>query len=827
MRKIISLICCICICILAIPVTPLVSASGLSGSVDVSVSTAETPAVFYDSDTASFMIEVTNNSADTAVCDIEYIVSYKNYNYDSYKTVVDTKTVKSLKRQSREIGVSEVFSDTLYLPMANEKYGLYNLKVAVKSRGSTVAEKNFPFAKSTVSEKQNKTFGASIHLTRYADADIVFNMMKNAGMGIARDDFNWDKYELKAGEYKLDALQTKTLEKAKKYGFEMLAILTGHNKLYRNNSEYSSIPSNSTYDESGKTYADAYKAYAESFVQEPLVKDIVTMVEIINEPLGVIDIEAETTAQKTESYKVGRLYAQAVKSGYEGVKAKASSIKVGAFSAFMLGYQAEYFIDGALSVMDKQYYDAFTIHDYKERGTDGDPEPGYSPGVGENWFSFLDGAVATVERFDNLVSGNMKAPMSEKNYNFLNEERWYTERGFSTDDKPDGSSNKSNNPYYDQALNLVRSKIVTDAYNGGSMKDKTWIYDFSDDNAVGNIRESSFGIVESHLDENPYNPKPAYIAVANYNSLVADATKCEKVDGDDIYEANGDYIYKYTCPERTVYIPYHTKGDIPGEVLELEFEKIGKGQETHIYDFWGNELKESDIYKNGKYQLTKQPYYICVGEPVNRNVKHKSVADATIDKVTVEGCISSGDRGRNVSLVVLSPGEELTSTSVATSLYFGQRETDENGMFKFEFGVPRQEAAYKAYVRADDNSVPLSFNIASGRTQKISISLMKDILKLKNDDLKEVDLSKVSALVEYTTTDKAIPYKLYCALYKDNMLVDIVSLEDRAESATDGSKVYPLTFSNGVETDFNRISLFMLESDNTLKTLCAAHTINK
>ena len=75
----------------------------------------------------------------------------------------------------------------------------------------------------------------------------------------------------------------------------------------------------------------------------------------------------------------GGAYSNAVKAAYAAAQENDSPIKVGAFSAFGLGYQADYFIDGAMNEMDKQYYDAFTIHDYKERGFDGDPEPGFSP----------------------------------------------------------------------------------------------------------------------------------------------------------------------------------------------------------------------------------------------------------------------------------------------------------------------------------------------------------------------------------------------------------------------------------------------------------------
>ena len=65
--------------------------------------------------------------------------------------------------------------------------------------------------------------------------------------------------------------------------------MTGYNKLYCQNAKYSGIPDNSVYDEtSGATYVEAYKNYVSSFINEPIVGDTVSMIEVINEPLGVI-----------------------------------------------------------------------------------------------------------------------------------------------------------------------------------------------------------------------------------------------------------------------------------------------------------------------------------------------------------------------------------------------------------------------------------------------------------------------------------------------------------------------------------------------------------
>lgn len=847
MKKLLSTIFC-CLYIAMTVFNPIALADG---DLTISVKTDRTSSVFYENETAKFYVNLANGSTAKS-CSIEYKIIFKNYNYDSYKSNVDEAERKTVKVENKDLKPNESFEDVLYYELENEKYGIYSLNVTVTDTLGGKYEKQFSFAKSTVSEKLNKTFGASLHLTRYADADTVFSLMKSAGLGLARDDFNWDKYEKNTGGYKLDERQVSTLENAKRYGIDMLAIMTGYNKLYRNTkTKFAGIPNDSVYDENtGKTYADAYKNYVSSFINEPLVKNTVTMIEVINEPLGEVKETGKSQeVLKEEYYNAGKAYSNAVKAAYTAVEENNSPIKVGAFSAFRLGYQAEYFIDGALSQMDKPYYDAFTLHDYKERGTDGDPEPGYTSPPGKNWFSYLDSATATVEHFDNLMSGKTKGPASDKVYKFPNSVRWYTERGFSTDDKPNDDKyepNYSNNPYYDQALNLVRSKIVTDAYNGGNMTDKTWIYDFSDDPKSRNlgIRESSFGIVESHEDENPYAAKPAYVAVANYNSLAADAAKCEKLydDGthadtvysgkDDKSGTSGKYIYKYTCPDRDVYVLYHSIGNDPSNVQELEYQRIGGGKEVHIYDFWGNEIRESDIYKDGKYQLTKQPFYICVGKPVNRNLLPKGAGNS-IDKVVVDGYIESKQSDKRISLIVAPENIGTDKLSPENALYIDQKTTDKDGYFCFEFGVHPQSEGYTAYITSEDCGVPLVFDIENGRTEKISIYLTEGVLKLKPDDYKLVDLSNLSAQIEYTIAGNVISYKLYCAVYKNNMLTGFREItnqqsEPKLDKMSEGIEKYSFDMKdNNTVPDFDRISLYMSDSINILKPICTAYTINK
>ena len=188
--------------------------------VGISVKTDAVPAVFYDNNTAKFEVELTGSALSTEQYSVEYEIKFKNYNYDSYKPTVDEVLKKSFTRSDVTFGDSIVFDDTLYYNLSGEKYGLYNLNITVKNGSTVVGEKSFPFAKSTVAENLNRTFGSCVHLTRYADADIVLSMMKNSGLGLVRDDFNWDKYEKSRGVYKLDERQVSTLEKAKKYDTE-------------------------------------------------------------------------------------------------------------------------------------------------------------------------------------------------------------------------------------------------------------------------------------------------------------------------------------------------------------------------------------------------------------------------------------------------------------------------------------------------------------------------------------------------------------------------------------------------------------------------------
>lgn len=810
MKRIISIICVLAMLIMAVPQTMAEFENVL-----IDVTTPNTANVFYDNEIAKFHINLSGIDDNTVV---EYNIYFKNYDDDNYKEEILPELVKSVKGSGA--------GDEIFFDLKGEKYGLYNFEVLVKSNGNVISCKTVPFAKSAKSEKQNKRFGACVHLTRYADPDITFELMQNSGLGVARDDFNWSKYEQLKNRYALTASQKATLIAARKYNMDMLAIMTGENANYPRNN-YTSIPDKKA-DSKGVTALDAYANYIKAFLQEPLVKDTVNRIEIINEPLQVAVADGSNEAY----FKAGAIYGEALKRGYIAAKEENPEIQVGGFSLFKTGYESEYFLDGALSVMDKPYYDALSFHHYMEMGYDGDPEPGYDIDLEKNWWPHLNCAVCTVKRSDEYMTGERVGVYSKNTYDFELKDRWYTERGFATDDKPDNV-----NPYYNQALNLVRSKAVLDVYPDGNTDDVFWIYDFSDDNNGKSEREDSFGIVESYADENPYSPKPAFIAVSNYNSLVADATKCEKVDGVDEcvptgnilssnreeLEFSGDfkYIYKYTCPNRDVYMLWHSKGENPSQVETIDFDRIGNGENVTCYDFWGNEISESEIYDGTAYKVTKQPYYIVVGEPAYRDATRETAKE--YDNVIVEGNITSGLEDKNVSLIITDG--ELSEEVFSTPLYISQSKTGKKGYFSFNVRIPTQTEICNAYIVSEDNNVPVSFTIDPKRVEYINLSLISNMLKIKEANLPLLDAENTQAVIEYSTGIESFGYDLYFAMYNKGQLVGLTKSIGNTKQNTEATVVYDICMDKGVEYD--KVSVFLWKAGSDVIPLCEAVTVWK
>lgn len=812
-KKIIGFICSLSMLINAVPNA---AAEAAAVSPVIEITSDNTANIFYDNEIAKFDVAVTGMDETAEIC---YNIYFKNYDAENFVSEIEPVLIKSGKRNSQNT------EDEIYFDLENQKYGLYDFEVVIKRNDDVILTKTIPFAKSAKSKSQNKTFGASVHLTRYADPDTVFELMKNAGLGTARDDFNWSQYEKLKGKYNLTEKQKQTLISARKYNMDMLAIVTGENGNYLRNN-YSEIP-DSRVNSNGVTALDGFENYIKAFLEEPLVQDTVNRIEILNEPLGVVKNETEE-----EYFNAGIIYGEALKRGYSAAQKSDHKVEVGGFCLYKLGWEADYFLDGAMSVMDKPYYDALTFHDYMELGEDGDPEPGTCTPEFANWWPHLNCAVYNVKRHDEYMTGKRTAPYSGNTYNFDLKERWYTERGFSTDDKPNNT-----NPYYNQALNLVRSKAVLDAYPDGNLGDVFWIYDFSDDNNKGSDREDSFGIVESHADENPYTPKPAYIAISNYNSLVADAESCEKIDGVDEYEPTGGifyknseklnfvgdqkYIYKYTCPDRDVYMLWHSIGADPAYEERIEFDKIGDGEAVTYYDFWGNEISEADVYDGTSYKLTKQPYYIAVGEPVNRDSSRKH--NVKYDKVIIEGNIASKEAGKNASLVITDG--DLDETALEEPLYISQTVTGKNGYFSFVAEIPTRLDTCNAYIVSEDNNVPIAFTVDPKRVKSVKLLLVSNMIKLEGANLPLLDINDTKAVLEYSTGTEGMDYDLYFAMYDGERLAGLEKASGSAAGNTDAEVVYSISAKKNIEYD--RVSVFLWKPDSTIIPLCEAVTVWK
>ena len=100
----------------------------------------------------------------------------------------------------------------------------------------------------------------------------------------------------------------------------------------------------------------------------------------------------------------------------------------------------------------------------------------------------------------------------------------------------------------------------------------------------------------------PYSAKPAFLTLANYNTLMANATFTEQIEKTD----NGDHIYKFKLRDgRDALIVWTTSGK--DETLAL---KLGAGNAT-LYDMFGNDTQLT-AKKDGEitFDISDMPVYL-------------------------------------------------------------------------------------------------------------------------------------------------------------------------------------------------------------------------
>ena len=557
--------------------------------------------IFFGDEKAEFDVVLENKSQESS----EFTANFLVYIIDDNMQEVLVDTVE----KEYSMDQNEKFTDRVTIP-AN-RFGVYVLRTEFSGKTGEKAIKQSEkteFSRCVENETADYRIGVCTSMSRDimgGDPDMGMKLMRKAGMGLVREDFEWGNYEKPDHTYGLTPAKAEFLKAAGENDMEVLAILDTVRTGYSTDDWSGLVP---------EADLEPYKNHLRSMLNEPLFSENVSMIEVWNEPdaertSGGNVIFEDKSANNKELNKIrGKIYADMVKAVYDVVEEAGHDYKIGAFSLCKWYDNSYGFVDEVLNnFQGEKYFDALTYHAYI--GPD-DPEPGNFGKPTTEPFHFSSyrlnyyPALLTGEPLYNPVTGAsavLSGLCTNNVYNYeLNEPTWITEGGYSSAYNSEwGMAVKDE---YHQGERIVRflNEIRTNSCN-----DKVWLYRF-DDTGIGEGRtETNYGLVNPWQSEIPYSAKPAFLMVSNMNKLIEGYYEVNRV-----YENDYAFISEYKTPKRTVYMLSATKEG--GKTVEYDF-----GDTVRYYDIYGNKLSEDEVLTDGKYNLSEKPFYAVTGEDID------------------------------------------------------------------------------------------------------------------------------------------------------------------------------------------------------------------
>lgn len=602
---------------------------------EIELSSKKTGNIFFEGDTPKINIDLKNrfDSQVNGSCNIKV---YRKNKDDAYISTSE-RLVYNTSFDVR-LAANETYDKMLMFPV--EKFGLYRVEAEFVNddmQYQSFAETEF--SKCVQVGTLNKTVGVSSHLDQEGGADKALGLMKNIGMGLVREDFIWSDYETYVSGNREDGYETKfglndnmkaVCEAVDKYDMEMLLIVSGiswwHEGAYGNGGGFPS-----------QTAIDYYfNDYVEHILKEPLIQKVCTMVEVWNEPDAVSQQNGEylgdssligvsgkeTEKSKAEYIARGESYGKILNSVGKTIRRinreDNTNYKIGAFSLCSPWLpDTNYFMDAALSKLnpsETQRFDTITLHPYM--WIEQDPEMGYG-GSFTNWnlpmhymgykLDYVK-ALATggsVYNYTNKKNEKLIGMCTNKTYsNEITEPLWITEYGLSSGDyNDDGLSAGSE---YKQAYNMIRGYNQIKLNN---FENKLWFYGLTDSGNRTNEKEHCFGLLRSPGYEVPYAAKIPYLAIAAMNKFIEGATSVSEVKSVD----NNKYAVKYHGSERDAYMLWTTLNT----EQTIECTELSNSANVKYYDILGNEISKASVMQNGKFKITREPFWAVKGEQPN------------------------------------------------------------------------------------------------------------------------------------------------------------------------------------------------------------------
>ncbi len=545
--------------------------------------------IFFDDETAQMYVEAINRK--NVNDELDYIITVTDEDGNELWSFTDTT-----ENEVEPYGTERIY----FTPENVDKYGIYKLIATVTDSFGNAVTETSEFSRSVESKRKNDKVGTNTHIVNVTrgDANILMPLIAKAGLGFTRDVWSlaWpDKSKYTAFFERRD----RYVNLSQSLGLGMLPILS----LTR--SDYLEEGKSLTLTEEGlqEVYNYTYDL-AEDF------SGVLEYVEVINEPN-----EKDSTATEIEGYvDILKQVYNGIKDGVQASDAQ-EDIKVMGFS---LSYNKIYdYLGTAISDYDaNEYMDAVSFHPYWSKGK---PE------------------VAEISNFKQLPSWADYVKKVKAVVNDDSKELWATETGWFIGGQGDGlDSVEGDYDFYvdedRQAALIVRETAINEITG---YLDKIIFYDFMNDGTNSTDKEHNFGMLKTWRGvDTPYAAKKSYLAMANYNNLLAGAEfikhtiddrdptvnydnpgKLNKYD--DIREDNVPLYNKEMTYDVTFHRPddgadVHMVWAVNGTVENVQVD-VGDCDTVLVYDMVGNATECAVTDGIITLTATEEPMYVEVG----------------------------------------------------------------------------------------------------------------------------------------------------------------------------------------------------------------------
>ena len=510
------------------------------------------------------------------------------------KTKDDNIVYADSQKYSSDMSGTTECTYSIDLSSSNLKYGTFDLYVDVlESESNRKCSANTRFSVANTADTLNNKMGICTHFDSNftgSDMEDLLGIFSEAGYGLNRQEIRWQWFEKNKDSFELPEIEEEYKTIVSQNGMDRLVILAYGNPLYKYIDKDGNIVNNpmlEQYEENGEIvtntdsqlYLDRFGRYC--YEAALASKDYAQYYEVWNEynmDGSHFNIDRGTPSD----------YVNLLKQAYENVhNANENAVVYGVSAAYVTSgyaYTTYEWIDEVFKAGGGEYMDALSFHIYTS---------GQSPEDSDK--------KAIVQNIKNIMAkygyGDMKVILSETGYASQEKYNTYT-CGEETYEKPEELR---------QAVYELRDYAML--YNS---VDKLVFYN---DVEVQNLNEYEHTLGHVHMNETfykpgtnnseilyeveiPYEPKPVFLAISNWNALLSGSVlKEEKF-------SNGVYDYLFVTPNGEKIHMIWTED----EAISREFD-LGCSNIT-LYDMYGNNKhihSENEIFN---LNLSGKPVYV-------------------------------------------------------------------------------------------------------------------------------------------------------------------------------------------------------------------------